>query len=177
MRDDDTRPGRLDERSRTLTDTLLDRRLTVQRVLLIFVFGGGVVVLWALYDVRTQWAPFLWTSPALMVGLLVGLVLIAGGAAVQSLQRQHQSANQSLLGLMQDQAKDLRREIGESRLELATMRREALAERQEHSRQMSAVLVELSDVKAAEAACKARVEEMQRNIGHLAKRRDDRTLG
>lgn len=153
----DTTPGRFDENGRHIVNSLLDRRLTVSRAILILGLGFGALVLYALYDSRTQWAPFLWQSPALLVGLLVGLVLIAGGAAVQNLQRQHQAANQSLLGLMQEQAKELRQE-------LAQMRRDTLTERLAHSAEMDRLRAELSDVKVKEAACQERVEALRQAV-------------
>lgn len=173
-REPETRPGRLDGPPRHIVDSLLDKRLTVQRALLILGLGAGAVFLYALYDARNQWSPYLWQSPALLSGLLVGLLLIAGGAALQSVQKQNQAANQSLLALMQDQAKEQRAQITELRREQQEMRRQALSEQHEHNRQNETLRRQLLEVQVSEAVCKERVEHLQRNILHLAKRRDDR---
>lgn len=92
-------------------------RLTLGKVLLGLLFGAGAVALYGMWETRTQWAPTLIGSQALLIALLVGGFLIAVGSALVGLQKRvdSQAANQYLQ--FRDQINDLRRENGEERAE------------------------------------------------------------
>lgn len=63
------------------------RALSQEGVSLLLMLGAGLVVLYAMYELRGQWAPLLWSSP--WVGVVGGLAMlsIAGWSAISSLQR------------------------------------------------------------------------------------------
>lgn len=121
-------------------------RLTLARVLLSLMAGGGSVAIYALWEQRAQWTPYLWQSQPLLIALLVGGVLIAVGAAMQAFQRRVDTQNAQLYQQMRDQINDLRREIEEGR-----------AERRE-------LQLSITDLTAAEKVCQERVTRLTHEL-------------
>lgn len=61
--------------------------LTKDGVLLVLLLLAGGVVLYAMYELRGQWAPLLWTSPWVGVWGAFSLLALAGWSAISSMAK------------------------------------------------------------------------------------------
>ena len=94
--------------------------LTLTRVFLGLLIGAGGVMIAALWEQRAIWTPLFWQSAWLLSGLCVGLLLIAVGASVNSLQSRLEARTESLYRQMRDQIVDLQTSTGQQILALQT---------------------------------------------------------
>lgn len=95
--------------------------LTLSRVGLFLLVCAGAMVLYALYESRTSWAPMLWQSPTTIVTFGILVTVIAGGAAINSLQARLDQRTDSLYRQMRDQIEDMQKAISEAAADRRTM--------------------------------------------------------
>lgn len=141
-----------DTKLRSIADFLA--RLTLGRVFLGLLAAGGSVAIYAMWEQRSVWTPYLWQSQPLLIALLVGGGLIAVWGALQAFQTRVDTQNAQLYSQMRDQINDLRREIEEGR-----------AERRE-------LQTSITELTASERACQHRVsnltDELERVKAYMA---------
>lgn len=141
-------------RLRAIADFLA--RLTPTRVVLGLLFALGSVAVYALWETRGQWAIYLWQSQALLLSLLVGGVLVAVGAALQSQQKRGDIRMDTLYAQMRDQLNDMRREIELQRADRTTERMQL-----QH---------EIDELTERDRACQDRLREISVQLADLKRR-------
>lgn len=139
-------------------------KLTLPRVLLGFLFAGGSIMLFALWEQRAIWSANVWQSPALMGAFLVGLLLISVGAAINNLQQRLDLRTAEVYKQMRDQIVDLQHAVEAERVE-----RIGLQARQ------SDMQAEVARLTLAEKECQARLASITRELASYAggRRRND----
>lgn len=122
------------------------KSLSQEGVVLVLLLVSGGVVLYAMYEVRGQWAPLLWSSP--WVAVIGGLAMLsfAGWSALSSMQRRLEARMAEQIHLLEES--------------LSTCH----DERSEMRTQMNGMLV-------SEAQLKVQVQGLQREVDLLKIRR------
>jgi len=143
-------------------------RLTLGRVLLGLLFGAGIVGLYGMWETRTQWAPNLLESQALLIALLVGGFLIAAGSAMHGLQRRVDAQGANLYLQFRDQLNDLRRESGEYRADLRVAQERAQEDQRLAHEQMKQLI-------ALEQECQRNLIELRQEVAELQRSTSRRT--
>lgn len=124
--------------------------LTLSRILLGLGFAAGGVILFAMWEARAQWAPMIWQSHTLIAAMGVGGVLIAIGAAINSLQNRLDHRTESMHAQLREQIAALQEQI-------------TLADK-ERSTMMKSIV----DLTIAEERCQLTVASMQRELRSYA---------
>lgn len=143
-----------EQRLRGISDFIAT--LTLVRVALGLGMAAGVVVLYALWESRQSWASLVWQSPTLLGVISVGGILIAVGAAINSLQQRLDARTDSLYQQMRDQIVDMQNSIKQNDKQNSDDRREM--QRQ------------INDLTMAEQRCQLRVQLLQQELEAIGRR-------
>jgi TolA-binding protein len=135
--------------------------LTLARVALGLVLAGGCTMIYAMWESRAQWSATLWQSPTVLAVVLVGCLLTALGAFMNSLQRRLDDRTDALYQQLRDQKEDMQRAIERGDEERRDMR------------------LDMAQLVIAEKQCQQRLHELKEELASYAgfRRRTDTAHG
>jgi activator of 2-hydroxyglutaryl-CoA dehydratase len=118
------------------------RELTLQKVFLWALFGLVSLTLYGLFEQRSVWIPQILNSPMILIAAVVGLFLIALGAAFSGLQNKIDERTATLYQSLMSQIEDLQQQQKES------------------SKQRELMLAQMHELQMSEKDCQSRLAQM-----------------
>ena len=93
--------------------------LSLRRVVLVLLLMMGGVLIYAMWETRLEMAFSIRQSPSVMVALLVGMLLLGIGAALNSMQMRLDQRTDQIYRQMRDQIEDLQHQVKEHHAAMA----------------------------------------------------------